>query len=159
VESNLQGETAMSEEVRDFHFNVNVRTGGGSKAKMANNEDSFLRAMEIQGRKREKRELERLEEERIAASQAPVETDEPVLSEAPVVEEEATESVEVPEATTPAQEEVPEAPPAVPTPAAPKPSGGGVPGPTPRSDFTTEEKSAMLKRAKAHAAEVRARKK
>ena len=39
-----------------------------------------------------------------------------------------------------------------------KPSGNFVPGPTPRKDFTSEEKAAMLKRAKAHAAEVKARK-
>ena len=48
----------MSKGLRDFHFNVNVRTNSGSKATMANNEDSFLRAMEIQERKREKKDLE-----------------------------------------------------------------------------------------------------
>jgi hypothetical protein len=43
--------------------------------------------------------------------------------------------------------------------AAPKKSSGNfVPGPTPRKDFSSEEKSAMLKRARAHAAEVKARK-
>ena len=48
-----------------------------------------------------------------------------------------------------------EAPPA----AAPKKSSGNVvPGPTPRKDFSDAEKSAMLKRARAHAAEVKARK-
>jgi hypothetical protein len=48
-----------------------------------------------------------------------------------------------------------EAPPA----AAPqKPSGNNVPGPTPRKDFSDAEKSAMLKRARAYAAEVKARK-
>ena len=41
--------------------------------------------------------------------------------------------------------------------AAPKASGG-TPKPVPRTDFSSEERSAMLKRAKAHAAEVRARK-
>jgi len=50
----------MSTETRDFHFNVNVRLNSGSKASMANNEDSFLRAMEIQERKREKKELEKI---------------------------------------------------------------------------------------------------
>ena len=40
---------------------------------------------------------------------------------------------------------------------APKASGG-TPKPTPRKDFTSEEKAAMRKRAKAHAAEVKARK-
>lgn len=43
-------------------------------------------------------------------------------------------------------------------PAAKPKASGGVPGPTPRKDFTSEEKTAMLKRAKAHAAEVKARK-
>ena len=53
----------MSTGAKSFHFNVNVRASGGSKATMANNEDSFLRAMEIQERKQEKKELEGLEEE------------------------------------------------------------------------------------------------
>ena len=43
---------------RDFHFNVNVRTNTGSIARLATNEDPFLRAMEIQERKREKIEEE-----------------------------------------------------------------------------------------------------
>ena len=43
---------------RDFHFNVNVRTNTGSIARLANNEESFFRAMEIQERKREKIEEE-----------------------------------------------------------------------------------------------------
>ena len=60
------------------------------------------------------------------------------------------ETGEVPITETPAQEDKP-AP-------AKKPSGNFVPGPTPRKDFTSEEKAAMLKRAKAHAAEVKARK-
>lgn len=42
--------------------------------------------------------------------------------------------------------------------AAKAPSGGGVPGPTPKKNRSSEEKAAMLARAKAHAAEVRARK-
>ncbi len=37
-------------------------------------------------------------------------------------------------------------------------SGPKVPGPTPRKDFSSEEKAAMLKRAKAYAAEVAKRK-
>jgi hypothetical protein len=37
-----------------FHFNVNVLTNTGSIARMANNKESFARAMEIQERKREK---------------------------------------------------------------------------------------------------------
>jgi hypothetical protein len=39
-----------------------------------------------------------------------------------------------------------------------KSSGNVVPGPTPRKDFSDAEKSAMLKRARAYAAEVKARK-
>ncbi len=39
-----------------------------------------------------------------------------------------------------------------------KSSGNHVPGPTPRKDFSSEEKAAMLKRARAYAAEVKARK-
>jgi len=41
--------------------------------------------------------------------------------------------------------------------AAPKASGG-TPKPTPKREFSSEERAAMLKRAKAHAAEVKARK-
>ena len=151
MKSNNHGETAMSEEVRDFHFNVNVRGGSGARAKMANNEDSFLRAMEIQERRRAKKELENPKQEEIAEA-APIETpeliqekvEEPaVSSEAPA---EATPAVEA-ETSRPAKE-----------PVVTKPSGGGVPGPTPRSDFTSEERAAMMKRAKAHALEVAARK-
>lgn len=43
-------------------------------------------------------------------------------------------------------------------PPAKKSSGNFVSGPTPRKDFSSEEKAAMLKRARAHAAEVKARK-
>ena len=148
MDLNNEGETAMSTEAKNFHFNVNVRTNSGSKAAMANNEDSFLRAMEIQERKQEKKELEKLEEERIAAAQAPAEIAEPVL-------EEETEVVETEEAVV--AEVITEVPAEPETPKAPKP--GGVPGPTPRRDFTAEERAGMLKRAKAHAAEVQARKK
>jgi len=57
---------------RDFHFNVNVRTNTGSIARLATNEEPFLRAMEIQERKREKIEEEqkRLEAEKKAEEQA-----------------------------------------------------------------------------------------
>ena len=143
----------MSKGLRDFHFNVNVRTNSGSKATMANNEDSFFRAMEIQERKREKKELEKLEEEKIAAAQAPpAESAKPVTSPevAPAVQEE--ESTDTPDESAPTTQ-VPATPPP-----APKPAGGNVPAPQPR-DFTAEERAAMLKRAKAHAAEVQARKK
>ena len=60
------------------------------------------------------------------------------------------EAAEAPAADAPAAE-------AKPAPAK-KASGNFVPGPTPRKDFTSEEKAAMLKRARAHAAEVKARK-
>ena len=148
MDLNDEGETAMSTGAKSFHFNVNVRASGGSKATMANNEDSFLRAMEIQERKQEKKELERLEEERIAAAQAPAEIAEPVVEEETDVVETVAEETVV--AEVPAEPE---------TPKPPKPSGGGVPGPTPRRDFTAEERAGMLKRAKAYAAEVQARKK
>ncbi|MBC8287381.1 MAG: DUF1566 domain-containing protein [Nitrospinae bacterium] len=46
---------------------------------------------------------------------------------------------------------------AAPATAAPKASGG-TPKPIPRKDFSSEERAAMLKRARAHAAEVKARK-
>jgi hypothetical protein len=141
----------MSDEVRDFHFNVNVRSNGVSKAKMANNEEPFLRAMEIQELKREKKEIERLEAEKLAALNAP-EVVEPELTEEPAVQEETVEPVEA----SPVPVVVAEA--TAPTPIKAKPSGGGVPGPTPRNDFTDAEKAAMLKRARAHAAEVKARK-
>jgi hypothetical protein len=139
----------MSEEVRDFHFNVNVRSNGVSKAKMANNEEPFLRAMEIQDRKREKKELERLEAEKLAALNAP-KVVEPELTEETAVQEETVEPVEA--------SSVPVVEAEVPSPIKAKPFGGGVPGPTPRNDFTDAEKAAMLKRARAHAAEVKARK-
>jgi hypothetical protein len=42
--------------------------------------------------------------------------------------------------------------------AAPAQAKSGVPKPIPRKDFSSEERAAMLKRAKAHAAEVKARK-
>ena len=156
---------------RDFHFNVNVRTHTGSIAKMANNEAPFLRAMEIQERKREKikEEQKRLEAEKKVEEQTateitpePVENDEegPTAeaagsedsSETPVTQNEAAGSPET-TAETPVT-----AKPGTAKLASPKPSGGGVPGPTPRIDFTPEERGAMLKRAKAHAAEIKARK-
>lgn len=140
----------MSEVGRDSHFNVNVRTGSGSRAQMANNEDSFLRAMEIQERKKAKKDLENPKQDEIVEAapeeSASTEVEETVEAPAePVVVEEA------PVAET-APAEPAKAPPI------PKPSGGGVPGPTPRSDFTAEERADMLKRARAHAAEVAAKK-
>ena len=103
------------------------------------------------------KELKRLKEEKLRAKQAPPEEETVSPEEIPKVQEEVSVTAEESAEPTPAEEvPVAEAPP-VKTPA-PKLKGGGVPGPTPRSDFTPEEKAAMLKRAKAHAAEVRARK-
>ena len=80
--------------------------------------------------------LVRKEGEAAAKSSAP--SPEPKAAEAPEVAASASE---------------------VTTAAAPKKSSGNfVPGPTPRKDFSSEEKAAMLKRARAHAAEVKARK-
>ena len=152
-----EGEETMSEANKGFHFNVNVRSNSGSKAAMANNENSYLRAMEIQERKWEKAELERLEKERIAAEQAALEEASKPKEEEVVNQEEETEVVEeVAPAEETAEATAPEPP--VEKPVIPDSGGKKVPGPTPRSDFTSEEKAAMLKRAKAHAAEVRARK-
>jgi hypothetical protein len=157
---------------KSFHFNVNVRTNTGSIARMANNEESFSRAMEIQERKREKIEEEqkRLEADKQVEEQAapeitpdPVENDkgDPTAeaagsedsSETQVIQDEAAGSPET-TAETPVT-----AKPAKAKPALPKPSGGGVPGPKSRAgEFTPEELDAMRKRAKAHAAKVKASK-
>ena len=155
-------------ESKDFHFNVNVRTNTGSIARMANHEESFFRATEIQERKREKIEEEqkRLEAEKNAEEQAApeitpesVENDEggPTAeavgsedsSETPVTQDEAAGSPETTAET-----------PVTAKPASPKPSGGGgVSGPKSRAgEFTPEELDAMRKRAKAHAAKVKASK-
>ena len=146
---------------KSFHFNSNNRFNSGSKASMANNEDRYLRALEIQERKREIRdeELERQKKLQELENPTPPATDEntEAQEEQPVAVEEtaATEA----EQSAPNVEEVPA------TPEAPKPapvveasSGPKVPGPTPRKDFSSEEKAAMLKRARAHAAEVAKRK-
>jgi len=138
---------------------------------MANNEESFSRAMEIQERKREKIEEEqkRLEAEKkpeeLAAPEItpePVENDEggPTTeaategsSETPVIQDEAAGS---PETTAETSVTVK---PATAKPASPKPSGGGISGPKSRAgEFTPEELDAMRKRAKAHAAKVKASK-
>ena len=152
----------MSEEgEKSYHFNSNTRLNFGSKASMANNEDPFIRALEIQERKREIREqeLERQRKLQELENPTPPAADEntEAQEEQPVAVEEtaATEA----EQSAPNVEEVPA------TPEAPKPapvveasSGPKVPGPTPRKDFSSEEKAAMLKRARAHAAEVAKRK-
>jgi len=152
----------MSEEgEKSYHFNSNTRLNLGSKASMANNEDPYLRAIEIQERKREIREqeLERQRKLQELENPTPPAADENIEAqeEQPVaVEETATTEAEQ---SAPNVEEVPA------TPEAPKPvpvveasSGPKVPGPTPRKDFSSDEKAAMLKRARAHAAEVAKRK-
>jgi len=153
---------------RDFHFNVKVPI-----ARMTNNEESFLRAMEIQERKREKIEEEqkRLEAEKKAEEQAAPEiTPEPVENDegGPTAEAaDSEDSLETPVITQNEAAGSPEttaetpvtAKPATAKPASPKPSGGGVSGPKSRAgEFTPEELDAMRKRAKAHAAKVKASK-
>ena len=69
-------------------------------------------------------------------------------------EEAANAPVAVVEEAPAVEETTPVAAPA----AKPAPSDNFVPGPTPRKDFTSAEKAAMLKRARAHAAEVAKRK-
>ena len=51
------GDSVMNEAGKKiFHFNSNIRSKSGSKASMSNNEDRYLRALEIQELKREIRE-------------------------------------------------------------------------------------------------------
>lgn len=150
----------MSEaEKKIYHFNSNIRSNTGSRSSMTNNEDRYLRALEIQERKRalleEELEKERKIQELENPTPPPTEESAEVIEELPAeVEEtsanemEATESVKE---ETPAVTETPKPAPVVDT-------GPKVPGPTPRKDFSSEEKAAMLKRAKAHAAEVAKRK-
>ena len=143
---------------KSFHFNSNIRSKSGSKASMSNNEDRYLRALEIQELKREILE-EELEKQRIieeAEAKTAAEANALHEAETKAAEEEAAKKAKQVEKTTePVTEEstpVAEAPPAA------KPTGNFVPGPTPRKDFSSAEKAAMLKRAKAHAAEVAKRK-
>ena len=77
-------------------------------------------------------------------------------AEAKAAEEEAAKKAEQVEET--AEPVAEESAPVVEAPAAAKPTGNFVPGPPPRKDFSSAEKAAMLKRAKAHAAEVSKRK-
>ena len=152
----------MSEEgEKSYHFNSNTRLNFGSKASMANNEDPYLRALEIQERKREIREqeLERQRKLQELENPTPPAADEntEAQEEQPVAVEEtaATEA----EQSAPNVEEVPAASEAPkPAPVVETSSGPKVPGPTPRKDFSSDEKAAMLKRARAHAAEVAKRK-
>ena len=152
----------MSEEgEKSYHFNSNTRLNFGSKASMANNEDPYLRALEIQERKREirEKELERQRKLQELENPTPPAADENkgAQEEQPVAVEETTTTEA--EQSAPNLEEVPAASEAPkPAPVVEASSGPKVPGPTPRKDFSSEEKAAMLKRARAHAAEVAKRK-
>jgi hypothetical protein len=124
---------------KDFHFNVNVRTNTGSIARMANKE---------------------AEEQAVSIiTPEPVENDQ----EGPTAEDAGSEdSSETPFTQ---QDEAAGSPettaetPVTAKPASPKPSGRGVSGPKSRAgEFTPEELDAMRKRAKAHAANVKASK-
>ena len=146
---------------KSYHFNSNTRLNFGSKASMANNEDPYLRALEIQERKREIREaeLERQRKLQELENPTPPAADENIEAqeEQPVaVEETAATEAEQPAPNTEDVPATPEAP--KPAPVVEASSGPKVPGPTPRKDFSSEEKAAMLKRARAHAAEVAKRK-
>jgi len=150
----------MSEaEKKIYHFNSNIRSNTGSRSSMTNNEDRYLRALEIQERKRalleEELEKERKIQELENPTPPPAEESAEVIEEPPAeVEETSTNEME---ATEPVTEETP-AVTETPKPATVVDTGPKVPGPTPRKDFSSEEKAAMLKRAKAHAAEVAKRK-
>ena len=149
----------MSGEVnKSYHFNSNMRSNSGSKSTMSNNEDRYLRAMEIQERKQAiiDKEIEKQkiidEVERAAAEEKARQEAEAQAAQA---KEEAANAPVADIEETPAVEETTPAPASV---AKLAPSGNFVPGPTPRKDFTSAEKAAMLKRARAHAAEVAKRK-
>ena len=150
----------MSEaEKKIYHFNSNIRSNTGSRSSMTNNEDRYLRALEIQERKRALLEEELEKERKIQELENP--TPPPTEESAEVIEEPPAEVEETSanemEATEPVTEETP-AVTETPKPAPVVDTGPKVPGPTPRKDFSSEEKAAMLKRAKAHAAEVAKRK-
>jgi len=145
----------MNEGVeKSYHFNSNMRSNSGSKTTMSNNEDRYLRALEIQERKQaiidNELEKQREEDEKMAALLPNPEENTSVVKEA-AQPKEASETEAIEETAPVIEKEVP-------TPAAVKSSGTNVPGPSPRNDFTSAEKSAMLKRARAHAAEVAKRK-
>ena len=146
-------------EKKIYHFNSNIRSNTGSRASMTNNEDRYLRALEIQERKRALREEELEKQKKIEELENP--TPPPVEESAVAIEEQpaevqktSTSEIEIKETAAEEVPEVAEAPKPVPV----VDSGPKVPGPTPRKDFSSEEKAAMLKRAKAHAAEVAKRK-
>lgn len=138
---------------KGFHFNSNVHSSTGSITRMAINEAPFHRAMEIQERRREKREeeLKKLEaEKKVGEPPAPETVPESAENDedSPAIQDVQSEVVAVPE---------PEATVEAPAPA-PKTSGRKVPKPVPRADASPEEREVMRKRAKAYAAEVRAKK-
>ena len=137
---------------KSYHFNSNMRTNSGSKSTMSNNEDRYLRALEIQERKQAIID-EELEKQRIIDEAEKAIAEEKTQQEAEAKAAQAEE--EAANAPVAVIEEAPEevAPAAAPA-AKPAPSGNFVPGPTPRKDFTSAEKAAMLKRARAHAAQV-----
>ena len=141
---------------KSYHFNSNMRSNSGSKSTMSNNEDRYLRALEIQERKQAIIDKE-LEKQRIIDEAEKAAAEEKARQEAEAKAAQAEEeAANAPEAVI---EEAPEeaAPAAAPA-AKPAPSGNFVPGPKPRNDFTSDERAAMLKRARAHAAEVAKRK-
>ena len=142
-----------------YHFNSNIRSNTGSRSSMTNNEDRYLRALEIQERKKALIEEELEKQRKIQELENP--TPPPKEESAEIIEDPPAEVEEVLaseiETTEPVAEEVT----AITETPKPEPvvnSGPKVPGPTPRKDFSSEEKAAMLKRAKAYAAEVAKRK-
>ena len=135
-----------------YHFNSNIRSNTGSRSSMTNNEDRYLRALEIQERKRALLEEELEKQRKIKELENP--TPQPAEESAEVIEDPPAEVEEVLASEIETTEPVAEAP----KPAPVVDSGPKVPGPTPRKDFSSEEKAAMLKRAKAYAAEVAKRK-
>ncbi|MEC7786628.1 MAG: hypothetical protein VX579_06735, partial [Nitrospinota bacterium] len=100
----------MSEaEKKIYHFNSNIRSNTGSRSSMTNNEDRYLRALEIQERKRALLEEELEKERKIQELENP--TPPPAEERAEVIEEppaevEETSANEV-EATKPVTEEAP----------------------------------------------------
>jgi hypothetical protein len=155
----MTGENAMSEEAKkSYHFNSNMRSNSGSKSTMSNNEDRYLRALEIQERKQAISDKE-LEKQNIIDEAERAATEEKAQQEAETKAAQAKEKaanapVAVFEEAPAVEETSPAAAPATKL----VPSGNFVPGPTPRKDFSSSEKAAMLKRARAHAAEVTKRK-
>ena len=142
-----------------YHFNSNIRSNTGSRSSMTNNEDRYLRALEIQERKRALLEEELEKQRKIQELENP--TPPPKEESAEIIEDPPAEVEEVLASEIETIEPVAEEVPAVtetPKPAPVVDSGPNVPGPTPRKDFSSEEKAAMLKRARAHAAEVAKRK-